>query len=54
MKCVFIYVDRRYTNGIGILLGFDSLTPKIVIQRIDEYVYELVQLLRNNRYNINS
>lgn len=34
-----------------IVLGYNGLTPEIIMQRIDEYVYDLVQLLRNNRYN---
>lgn len=32
-------------------LGYTSLTPELIMRRIDEYVYDLVQLIHNNRYN---
>lgn len=32
-------------------LVYTSLTPELIMRRIDEYVYDLVQLIHNNRYN---
>lgn len=35
-------------------LGYDVLTPDIIMKRIDEYIDDLVQLLHHNRYNRNT